>query len=152
MAGAVSELITTTPTQVQDASDLEEVLVQVMLDEFEVVVDDGSAGEVAGKVWKGVGVLRKGQVGELETLYELWQQKQGRGVEKINAVRAEDKDGDDTDWDDDEDSGEEWNGFADASDVDMNDAPALVEGKPKQRAEPEIDEDGFTKVIGKKKK
>ena len=152
MAGAVSELLTSSPPQIADASDLEEVLVQVMLDEFEVVVDDGSAGEVAGEVWRGVGMLRKGDVHQLETLYERWQQKQGRAVEKINAVRGEDKDGDDTDWDDDDDSEEEWNDFGDAPDVDMCDAPALVEGKPKQRVEPEIDEDGFTKVVGKKKR
>ena len=152
MAGAVSELLTSSPPQLADASDLEEVLVQVMLDEFEVVVDDGSAGEVAGEVLRGVGTLRKGEVRELQTLYERWQQKQSRGAEKINAVRGEDKDGDDTDWDDDDDSGEEWNGFGDASDVDMSDAPALVEGKLKQKVEPEIDEDGFTKVMGKKKR
>jgi pre-rRNA-processing protein TSR2 len=35
-------------------------------------------------------------------------------------------------------------------DVEMGDAPNLVRA-PRERAEPEIDDDGFTKVVGKKR-
>ena len=34
----------------------------------------------------------------------------------------------------------------------MDDAPALVPAKPKAKPEPEVDEDGFTTVVGKKKR
>ncbi|KFY25451.1 hypothetical protein V493_04650, partial [Pseudogymnoascus sp. VKM F-4281 (FW-2241)] len=47
-AGAISEYVTSTPEA--DEEDVEAMLVQVMLDEFEVAVDDGSAGEVADAV------------------------------------------------------------------------------------------------------
>ncbi|KFZ12585.1 hypothetical protein V501_04138, partial [Pseudogymnoascus sp. VKM F-4519 (FW-2642)] len=46
--GAISEYVTSS-TEV-DEEDVEAMLVQVMLDEFEVAVDDGSAGEVADDI------------------------------------------------------------------------------------------------------
>ncbi|RMD39999.1 hypothetical protein DV735_g5138, partial [Chaetothyriales sp. CBS 134920] len=152
LAGAVSELVTSEPAQLHDVSDLEEVLLQVMVDEFEVVVDDGSAEETAGKIWKGVERLRAGDVAEVQELYERWVQRQGKGEQKVNITKGHDQEAEDTDWDDDDEEEEEWNGFADEKngngdvDVDMGDAPPL----PKQKIEPEIDEDGFTKVVGKK--
>ena len=57
-AGAVSELLTSNPPQLADVGDLEEVLLQVMIDEFEVVVDDGSAEDMARAIWSGVTKLR----------------------------------------------------------------------------------------------
>ncbi|RMZ84585.1 hypothetical protein DV737_g1172, partial [Chaetothyriales sp. CBS 132003] len=124
LAGAVSELLTSNPPQVHDVSDLEEVLLQVMVDEFEVVVDDGSAEETAAKIWKGVERLHAGDTSEVQGLYQRWVERQEKG---------------------------EWNGFADSKDVDidvdMGEAPPLL----KQKIEPEIDEEGFTKVVGKKK-
>ncbi len=54
LAGAVSELLTSSPPQLADVGDLEEVLLQVMTDEFEIVVDDDSAEEVALKIWSGM--------------------------------------------------------------------------------------------------
>jgi len=43
--------------------------------------------------------------------------------------------------------------FTDRPDTDMDDAPPLVDAsKSKQKMEPEIDEDGFTKVLSKKKR
>ncbi|RMZ86996.1 hypothetical protein DV736_g5779, partial [Chaetothyriales sp. CBS 134916] len=110
LAGAISELLTSEPPQLHDMSDLEEVLLQVMVDEFEVVVDDGSAEETAAKIWKGVGRLRTGDASELQELYRRWVDKQEKDVDE---------------------------------DVDMGEAPPLL----KQKIEPEIDEDGFTKVV-----
>lgn len=155
-AGAVSELLTSNPPQLADVGDLEEVLLQVMIDEFEVVVDDGSAEETARSIWSGATKLVGGDVSELNDLYAKWQEKQRKGgKEVVGIVRGEDKEAEDTDWDDDDDSedGEEWNGFPDRADVDMDEAPALVDSaKSKQKIEPEIDEDGFTKVVSKKKR
>ena len=37
--------------------------------------------------------------------------------------------------------------------MDMDDAPALVPARPKEpKPEPEIEEDGFEKVVGKKRR
>ena len=150
LAGAVAELLTSNPPQISDIDDLEEVLVQVMLDEFEIVVDDGSAEETARKIWASAEKVQKGDVTELQEMYTKWQEKQAKGGEKVTGiVRGEDKDADDTDWDD-EDEEEEFNGFSDA-DIDMNDAQQTTDKQPKQKVEPEIDEDGFTKVFSKKK-
>ncbi|KIW77380.1 hypothetical protein Z517_09826 [Fonsecaea pedrosoi CBS 271.37] len=159
-AGAVSELLTSTPPQLADVGDLEEVLIQVMLDEFEVVVDDGSAEETAAKIWSGATKLGAGDVSELIDLYAKWQEKQkdGGADKVVGIVRGEDKDAEETDWDDnddDEEDEEEWNGFPDRADVQMDDAPPSlidIDWKPKQKPEPEVDEDGFTKVVGKKKR
>ncbi|KIX97267.1 uncharacterized protein Z520_06719 [Fonsecaea multimorphosa CBS 102226] len=157
-AGAVSELLTSSPPQLADVSDLEEVLIQVMLDEFEVVVDDGSAEETAKNIWSGATKLSAGDTSELNELYAKWEEKQKNGGDKVvGIVRGEDKEGEETDWDDDDDDDdeeEEWNGFPDRSDVQMDDAPSIIDidWKPKQKPEPEVDEEGFTKVVGKKKK
>ncbi|KIW94842.1 uncharacterized protein Z519_04820 [Cladophialophora bantiana CBS 173.52] len=157
-AGAVSELLTSSPPQLADVSDLEEVLIQVMLDEFEVVVDDGSAEETAQKIWSGATKLGGGDVSELNELYAKWQEKQKNGGDKVvGIVRGEDKEAEDTDWDDDDEGSEEeeeWNGFPDRPDVQMDDAPSIIDidWKPKQKPEPEVDEDGFTKVVSKKKR
>lgn len=152
MAGAVSELLTSAPPQLSDVDDLEEVLIQVMLDEFEVVVDDGTATETAVKIWKGTQKLKMGDTAEIEELYRKWEDKQRTGGEKVNAVRGEDKDGEETDWDDTDGEDEEWNGFADTADVHMQDVSSPVDSKPRQKIEPEVDEDGFTKVVSKKRR
>ncbi|KAK4945785.1 rRNA accumulation-related protein [Elasticomyces elasticus] len=141
--------------EIEDVGDLEEVLLQVMVDEFEVVVDDGSAEEVARNIWAGITKLKSGDTGGLEDLYNKWQEKQKKGGEKVvGIVRGEDKEAEDTDWDEDDDDEEgEWNGFPDRADVDMDDAPPLVDAsKPKQKLEPEVDDEGFTKVVGKKRR
>lgn len=153
LAGAVSGLLTLRPAQIHDVGDLEEVLLQVMLDEFEIVVDDGSAEEVAKKIWGSASKVRDGDVRELEEMYSKWQEKQARGGEKVvNVVRGEDKDGDETDWDDEDDE-EAWDGFPDGEDTEMSEAPQLMDTKKeKQKVEPEVDEDGFTKVVSKKKR
>jgi len=158
-AGAVSELLNSNPPQLADVSDLEEVLLQVMIDEFEVVIDDGSAEETARGIWSGIAKLHAGDVAELGAMYAKWQERQNKtgGKEVVSGImRGEDKEADDTDWDDSDEDEEEWNGFPDRpanEDVDMDEAPPLVDtGKPKQKAEPEVDEDGFTKVVSKKKR
>ncbi|EXJ90727.1 hypothetical protein A1O1_03831 [Capronia coronata CBS 617.96] len=154
-AGAVSDLLTSSPPQLADVADLEEVLLQVMLDEFEVVVDDGSAEETARNIWSGLPKLKSGDVTELQEMYVKWQEKQKKGgKEVVMIVRGEDKEAEDTDWDEDDEEEEEWNGLPDRrSDVDMDEAPPLVDsGRPRQKTEPEVDEDGFTKVVSKKKR
>ncbi len=140
-AGAVSELIAN--GQVLDVEDLEEVLIQVMLDEFEVVVDDDSPAELAASIMKGRQRILQGDHSELDQMLTRWEEKQKKGQEKVLFKRVEEtEDSQDTDW---ESSDED-------EDVNMEDAPQLVTAPKPEKSTPEIDEDGFTKVVGKKKR
>lgn len=148
LAGAISELLTSTPPQLHEVADLEEVLLQVMNDEFEVVVDDGSAAETAQTIWSGGEKLAKGDTTDLENAYAKYLEKQKSGQkEQLKFVQGKDEEGEETDWDDDDD--EEFNGFGD-DDVQMDEAPQLVQKKEKPA--PDIDEDGFTTVVSKKRR
>jgi len=140
----VSELIASSPEA--DVEYVEEFLLQVMNDEFDVNVEDGSGEEVAAKI---VG-LRKltlhGDFTMVEEMYRQWQERQSKGASKVNfqcVDRGEDDD--DTDWDSDDSEEEE------DEDVKMDEAPALVK-TPKERVQPKIDEDGFTEVVSKRKR
>ncbi|KAM7183595.1 Pre-rRNA-processing protein TSR2 [Naviculisporaceae sp. PSN 640] len=124
-----------------DQIDVETVLLQVMLDEFEVAVDDDSGLLVAEQIMRARSECLKGKFdGEVAELRRRWSAK--NPGEKLPFTLVEDKDNDSTDWDTDDDGeGDE--------DEDMEDAPALVERR--ERREPEVDEDGFTTVSRKKK-
>ncbi|KMP01323.1 LOW QUALITY PROTEIN: pre-rRNA-processing protein TSR2 [Coccidioides immitis RMSCC 2394] len=146
---AIAELFTDRPET--DAIDLEEVLLQVMSDEFDVVVDDGSAADIADRVVELKEEIEKGDLAGVNKMWEAWKQKELRGGGDGNAslglfrkveMRDEDQE---TDEDEDEDDDEHEDG-----DVAMEDAPAP---RPqRERTEPEVDEDGFTKVVGRRKR
>lgn len=143
LAGAISELLAT--GQVADADDLEEVLLQVMLDEFEVVVDDGSPAEVAAGIIRGKGRILKGDYAEVEDMLVRWEAKQKQGLDKVQfrEVEAAEADEQDTDWDSGEDESE---------DVEMDEAPNSGPSQKLEKPKPEVDEEGFTKVTGKAKR
>lgn len=124
-----------------DAEYLEELILQVMLDEFEVNVDDDTAFDVATEIVRLRGQCARANYDEVDRLLARWQARKG---EKVHFKHGEDQDGE-TDWeDDDDDEGD--------SDDDMDEAPALVEAAPpkKDKAPPEVDDDGFTKVTRKR--
>lgn len=137
---------TTSQTEAQgdkeepDAEYLEELILQVMLDEFEVNVDDDTAFDVATEIVRLRGQCARGQFDEVDRLLERWQARKG---EKVHFKHGEDQDGE-TDWEDDDEDGD--------SDDDMDEAPALVESAApkKEKAPPEVDDDGFTKVTRKR--
>lgn len=123
---------------------------QVMSDEFEVKVDDESLEETAKGIWSGRAQILKGDTSEVTRLLKVWQEKKNKKA-KLQIVQGPDVD---QDTDDDED-GDTWNGFPDQvdEDVDMDEAPALIDASTSRtKPGPEIDEDGFTKVVGKKKR
>lgn len=122
-----------------DAEYLEEMILQVMLDEFEVNVDDDTAFDVATEIVRLRGQCARGNFDEVDRLLARWQARKG---EKVQFTHGEDQDGE-TDWEDDDEDGE---------DEDMDEAPALVEAAPpkKDKAPPEVDDDGFTKVTRKR--
>ncbi|KKK21603.1 pre-rRNA processing protein [Aspergillus rambellii] len=144
LCGAISEMVNERPET--DAEDLEDVLIQVMNDEFDVVVDDESAGSVAVQIMEVREYVARGEFGPIQEMWEAWQRKSQKGgdtaVAGFRRVEARDED-QETDDDDDEEEEED--------DVDMDEAPPLVRA-PRERAEPEVDEDGFTKVVGKKRR
>jgi pre-rRNA-processing protein TSR2 len=144
LCGAISDMINERPET--DALDLEDVLIQVMNDEFDVVVDDESAAPVAAQIMAIREQVARGEFGLVQEMWEAWQRKsQQRGNNVAAAFRRVEVEDDAQETDDEEDEDE------DEEDVDMGDAPALVRA-PRERVEPEVDEDGFTKVVGKKRR
>ncbi|KAK7408731.1 rRNA accumulation-related protein [Neonectria punicea] len=150
-AGAIVELfpefVDTPPAKAPvepDLEDVETVLLQVMVDEFEVNVDDDSAMEVATNILKARQGCALGLFDDVEALRTRWSNLKGAKVEQL-FKKAEDAD-QDTDWEsDDSDDDDEGAGGAD---VEMDEAPPLV---PKQKEEPQVDDDGFTMVTKKKR-
>lgn len=136
-AGAVSELFTSRPDTDQD--DLEIFLLQILQDEFDVNVEDESEVEVARTI---IGLKKTLAEQDLSFAQDLERRFRNKGKMKVD-IRVEERE--------EEVDDEEWDGLDDDGDMDM-DAPPLVPAKPKEKIVPEVDEDGFTKVVGKKKK
>lgn len=134
------------PMAEPDLEDVETVLLQVMVDEFEVNVDDDSGFEAAETIMRARSQCAQGQWEEVEKLRERFQNRKGKKVEGL-FKKMEDQD-QDTDWESDGSGSDDDSGDGGAG-VDMGDAPALVTA-PKEKAPPEIDEDGFTKVTKKR--
>ncbi|MCJ1245325.1 rRNA accumulation- protein [Trapelia coarctata] len=144
-AGAISELLETTPDA--DVEYLEEFLLQVMNDEFDANLEDGSAEEIAARVVGFRKLTAQGDFKMVDEMYARWQERQRKGGGEVRMKFVEgNEDEDDTDWDSNE---EEWNGIEE--DTEMEEAPELAKVH-KERPPPEVDEEGFTKVTGKKKR
>ncbi|KAL6892784.1 Pre-rRNA-processing protein TSR2 domain-containing protein [Trichoderma longibrachiatum] len=130
-----------------DMEDVETVLLQVMVDEFEVNIDDDSALEVARSIVKARSECAIGEFNEeVKKLRERFANRKGTKVDQM-FKKAEDQD-QDTDWESG-DSGEE-DDDDNGGDIDMDEAPPLV-SVPKEKPAPEVDDDGFTKVTRKKR-
>ncbi|KAI9650858.1 rRNA accumulation- protein [Ciborinia camelliae] len=145
-AGTLIDLLSAPENFDVDAEWIEELLLQVMEDEFEVVVDDGSAAEIAMGIVKCRGECERGVWGDEKSLcYKLekkWAEK-GGNEDSLGAFRQGEDQGD-TDGDDDSGDEEDEEG-----DVEMDEAPQLV--RVREPVVPEIDEDGFTKVVKKRR-
>lgn len=128
-----------------DLEDVETVLLQVMVDEFDVNVDDESGYETAKEIIDARTQCAQGKYDLYKSLSDRFANRKGKKVDQI-FKKVEDKD-QDTDWetddsgDDDDDEG--------GADVAMDDAPPLAK-TPKEKPPPEVDEDGFTKVTKKR--
>lgn len=140
LCGAISEMLNDRPET--DAEDLEDVLIQVMNDEFDVVVDDESAAAVATQIMDMKAQTGRGEFTGIQEMWEDWQRKsqqKSAAAGLFKKVEAKDEDQETDDEVDEEDAG----------DVEMDDAPALVRA-PREKVEPEVDEDGFTMVKKKR--
>ncbi|KAJ7671675.1 Pre-rRNA-processing protein TSR2-domain-containing protein [Mycena polygramma] len=127
----------TVPTP--DDQYVEEMLLQVLADEFDTNLEDGSAEVVAldiVRLWDETSSGRDDLVLKFESKAESVRGKRAvaQEVAHDDADEWEDEDGDE----DEDDSG-----------MEEDEAPQLIE--PRTREEPEVDEDGFTMVKGKGK-
>ena len=144
-AGAVSDLLLQNPST--DHDDLVVFLLQVMQDEFDCNVEDDSEEEVA----RNILALRRRvfEEGDVSVLGELEMRWKSRGQVRTNVkVIEREEEGE-------EEELEGWDGFEGDGDgdVDMTDAEEVVPDLVpvlKKKAEPEVDEEGFTKVVGRK--
>lgn len=145
LAGAISDLITAEPDA--DVDYVEEFVLQYMNDEFEANVEDGSGEEVAAKIVGLRKLTLQGDFVMVDDMYRQWQERQANGgsVRMNFQVVDRDENEDDTDSDSDDVSEE------DDGDVEMREAPALVNA-PKEKVQPKVDDDGFTEVVGKKRR
>ncbi|RYP81836.1 hypothetical protein DL770_005791 [Monosporascus sp. CRB-9-2] len=134
----------TTAPEEPDIEDVEATLLQVMLDEFEVNVDDDSAFETAETIMRVRAQCAKDDFREVDDLRRRWEAGRGKKVAAVQAPDA-DQDTDGSDWESEVGDDDEQDG-----DVEMDEAPALV-AAPKEKSQPEVDEDGFTKVTRKKR-
>lgn len=142
-AGVVSDLFAQRPDT--DEEDVEDMLLQVMGDEFECQLEDESEIGVAAEICRLRKLIGRGEFGDVDALYARWEEKKKKGPEKFNLqVVDHGEDGEEDDDDDDDEDDED-------EDVEMGDAPELAPA-PKEKPPPEVDEDGFTKVTGKKRR
>ncbi|KAF8217551.1 Pre-rRNA-processing protein TSR2-domain-containing protein [Mycena galopus ATCC 62051] len=130
----------TVPTP--DDQYVEELLLQILADEFETDLEDGSAEVVAVDIVRLWDETRNGRdelVVTFETKAEGMRGKR-TAAQAVPSHDPEEFEGEEGDEDEDDDG----------MDVDeAEEAPQLIE--PRQREEPEVDEDGFTLVKGKGK-
>lgn len=141
LAGQISDLFANEPAT--DLEDVEVMLLQVLEDEFGVRLEDETEVTVGREIMAIRKELGESKTDTVDKLQQRWQARKGKEVDTGNvSVRESNQD---AEWDSvDEESDE------DDDDVEMGEAPALVPARPK--AEPEVDDDGFTKVVGKKKR
>jgi pre-rRNA-processing protein TSR2 len=139
-ASQTIDLLNETPDA--DAEWLEEFLLNVMLDEFDVNVDDESGFEVAEQIMRIKTNCMKGNFEEVARLKENWDARSsGEDLGKVFEKRERSEEDDETSGSDEEEDG--------GMDIDMDEAPALV--RVREPVVPEVDEDGFTKVTKKKR-
>jgi pre-rRNA-processing protein TSR2 len=119
-----------------------------MQDEFEVNVEDGSELAVAERIM----ILRKeageGNFAAVDELQRKWLESRGREEPVAGIIQAGKQDDDDKD---EEEYDDELEYDDEDEDEEMGDAPELVSSS-RERPPPEVDEDGFTKVVRRKNK
>lgn len=139
LAGVISQLFEERPAT--DEQDVEDVLLQVMADEFDLQLEDESEIATAAEIVR----LRKrclaGDFSEVEALRRRWQEKPTFGAPGSKIVIEEREE----EVDDDEDGGVSL----EDGDVEMSEAPATAP-TPRPKPEPEIDDDGFMTVRRKR--
>ncbi|KZT13221.1 uncharacterized protein LAESUDRAFT_35627 [Laetiporus sulphureus 93-53] len=126
-----------------DVDYVELTLLQVMEDEFDTTLEDGSTQSVANDVvqmWEAICAGRQDAVTRIEDQAEKLKGKRMQAKEVI---------ADEDDLEDESSSGEEGDGDVHEEKPD-GEAPMLIDRQSNRRhEEPQVDEDGFTVVKGK---
>lgn len=133
-----------------DYDDLADMIHQMISDEFEANIEDGSIDAVSGdiiRLWRDI--LRPAADAQPSTIVEALERKagdvKGKSVQATKGEGLQMVDGDsDSDWDDEADEDEEMQ-------IDGAEAPQLV-ATERERQEPVVDDDGFTLVQSNKGK
>ncbi|KAI5291384.1 hypothetical protein KEM54_005086 [Ascosphaera aggregata] len=150
LCGEIPEILRTRPET--DDIDMEEILLNVMMDEFDVAVEDDSGVAVAEEIIKVRDWCARGEFDKVKAMWEEYEKKQKKSSQvKVTQQKTENDDDDD---DDDNDDNNNENGEDDdegAKDIEMTDA-APAARSPRQKIEPEVDEDGFTTVVNRKRR
>ncbi|PVI00988.1 pre-rRNA-processing protein TSR2 [Periconia macrospinosa] len=139
LAGQISELFANDAAT--EAEDVEVMLLQVLEDEYGVRLEDETEVAVAREIMTIRKELGEGNTETVDRLQAKWEARKGKEVSTGNVQVKEGNQ--DAEWDSVDEETDEEDG-----DVEMGDAPTLVAAKPKPA--PEVDEDGFTKVVGKR--
>ncbi|KAL8649614.1 MAG: hypothetical protein Q9210_004298 [Variospora velana] len=148
-AGAISDLFSSPPNNATiDVEYLEEFLLQVMDDEFEVNVEDDSGAEIASKILGLRKLTLQGDFGIVDEMLARWKERESRGGERVRFQQGQEND--DHEEHEEEDSDEDVE-EEEEEDVDMEEAPPLVKA-PKEKVVPRVDDEGFTEVVGRKKR
>ncbi|KAK9330098.1 Pre-rRNA-processing protein TSR2-domain-containing protein [Lipomyces starkeyi] len=92
MVGSIVELYE--QQQQVDSEDIEDRLLQIMEDEFEVAVEDDSAYDVAEKIVRIFGQCREGDFSLVDSLYQKYQSKANRSSAPVHVVEQEEVSGD----------------------------------------------------------
>lgn len=124
-----------------------------MEDEFDVRLEDESEVEVAGEICRFRRLCERGDFREVQALQGRWESRRGEpglGAGKVVIEHGGRGELDEAEGSSEEESGtesEDGGVEVDAEAMDVDEAPRLVE-----RRSPEVDEEGFTKVVGRKKR
>ena len=142
LAGQISERFAAEP--LTDMEDVEIMLLQVLEDEFGIRLEDETEVNVAKDIFAIRKELSEGSSTMVDELHQKWEQSKGKetttgSVNVKEVVQEVDSDSDIEESDED-------------GDVEMGEAPAPAPAPAKPKPAPEVDEDGFTKVVGKNKR
>ncbi|KAK2464876.1 hypothetical protein APHAL10511_002952 [Amanita phalloides] len=123
---------------------VEEMLLQVMADEYDCFVEDGSGEEVGQDIVKMWMESRMGKHDTILKFQDLAEKMKGKKVAAQITVEENDVDGEGNDDGDDD----EWEDGSNEGTMEVDEAPTLLGHGHKN--EPEVDEDGFSLVKRKK--
>ena len=131
-----------------DLDDIADMINQMISDEFEANIEDGSIDAVSSdivRLWRDI--LKPATGATPNTIVDALERKagevKGKGVQATKGDGLQMVDGDsDSEWDDEEDDDE----------MEVDEAPPLVPATERERQEPIVDDDGFTLVQPKSKK
>lgn len=129
-------------SQTPDDQYIEELLLQIMADEYETIVEDGSAESVAQDI---VRMWEETRIGKADSVIKFEQLAQNIKGKKADVQHT--PQGQDDEWEDDYDGSDD----DEEDEEEEEEVPQLLQSQSQHKNEPEVDEDGFTLVKGKGK-